>query len=214
MTQGAARAAVQLEVFSDFLCPWCHLAAHRLKALEAELPGAFTLTWRAFLLRPHPQEGRELLEFVRYTQGWLRPAAEPDAPRFRVWETSEGPPTHSIPAHVAAKAAQALGDDAGRAMHERLLRAYFEENRDISREPVLRELWRDVGLGEDAFSAGFGQALARRVVDDHNEAVELGITGVPALRVAGSDAVVMGAQPLEVYRRWVTKLCAQAELGA
>jgi predicted DsbA family dithiol-disulfide isomerase len=213
VTEGA-QSAVKLEVFSDFLCPWCHLAAHRLKALETEFADRLTLSWRAFLLRPHPEEGRDLHKFVRYTQGWLRPAGEPDAPRFRVWETSEGPPTHSIPAHVAAKAAQALGDGAGRAMHERLLRAYFEENRDISREGVLRELWREVGLAEDSFPAGGGQALARRVVDDHNEAVELGITGVPAVRIAGSDAFVMGAQPLEVYRRWVTKLTARAEQGA
>jgi predicted DsbA family dithiol-disulfide isomerase len=207
-------SAVRLEVFSDFLCPWCHLAAHRLKLLEAEFGEAIELDWRAYLLRPYPEEGRDLHKFVRYTQGWLRPAAEPDAPRFRVWETTEGPPTHSIPAHVAAKAARAQNAEAGRAMHDRLLRAYFEENRDISREPVLRELWSEVGLADDAFAACYGQELARRVVDDHNEAVELGMTGVPAVRVAGSDAFVMGAQPLDVYRRWVTKLIARVEQGA
>ena len=206
-------ARVQLEVFSDFLCPWCHLAAHRVKLLEAEFGDAIELTWRAYLLRPYAEEGRDLEKFMRYTQGWLRPAAEPEAPRFRVWETTEGPPTHSIPAHVAAKAARAQSAEAGRALHERLLRAYFEENRDISREPVLRELWRDVGLADETFATCYDEAFARRVVDDHSEAVELGMTGVPAVRIAGSDAFVMGAQPLDVYRRWVTKLVAR-EPGA
>jgi len=200
---------LRLEVFSDYLCPWCHLAAHRLARLEAEHAGALALSWRSYLLRARPQPGRELLEFVRYTQGWLRPAAEPDAPRFRVWESSEGPPTHSIPAHVVARAARRRGDASGRAMHERLLRAYFEENRDISREPVLAELWADCGLPPGDFGATRDPQLVRETVDDHNAAVELGITGVPALRVAGSDAFVMGAQPLDVLRRWVQRLLAQ-----
>jgi predicted DsbA family dithiol-disulfide isomerase len=203
-------SAIRLEVFSDYLCPWCHLAAHRLSLVEAENVGALALTWKSYLLRPHPEEGRDLSKFVRYTQGWSRPAAEPDAPRFRVWESSEGPPTHSIPAHVVARAARRRGEAEGRAMHERLLRAYFEENRDISCEPVLRELWHSVGLPDDAFSCA-DPALVRETIDEHNEAVELGMTGVPAVRVAGSDAFVMGAQPLDVYRRWVARLRARQE---
>jgi predicted DsbA family dithiol-disulfide isomerase len=75
-------SAVQLEVFSDYLCPWCHLAAHRLKIVEAESAGSLVLTWKSYLLRPRPEEGRDLLKFVRYTQSWSRPAAEPDAPRL------------------------------------------------------------------------------------------------------------------------------------
>jgi predicted DsbA family dithiol-disulfide isomerase len=204
-------SALLLEVFSDYLCPWCHLAAHRLRIVERENAGALALRWRSYLLRPRPEEGRDLLQFVRYTQGWSRPAAEPDAPRFRVWESGEGPPTHSIPPHLVARAARRCGELPGRALHERLLRAYFEESRDISREPVLRELWQDVGLPAAAFAAAADPALLRETIDDHNQAVELGITGVPALRVAGSDAFVMGAQPLEVYRRWVARLRAQRE---
>ena len=105
---------VRLEVFSDYLCPWCHLASHRLALLERELPGALELTWRSYLLRPQPEPGRDLLKFVRYTQSWLRPAAEPDAPRFRVWESGEGrilrPP---LPAKLGA------GDNRWRLMIER-----------------------------------------------------------------------------------------------
>jgi predicted DsbA family dithiol-disulfide isomerase len=203
--------ALELEVFSDYLCPWCHLAAHRLRILETEQAGALRLRWRSYLLRPHPEPGRDLLQFVRYTQGWLRPAGEPDAPPFRVWESTQGPPSHSLPPHLVARAARRHGEAAGRAVHERLLRAYFEENRDISREDVLHELWRDAGLPDAAFAGWADPALVRETIDDHNQAVELGMTGVPAVRVAGSDAFVMGAQPLEVYRRWVARLRAQRE---
>jgi predicted DsbA family dithiol-disulfide isomerase len=145
---------------------------------------------------------------VRYTQSWLRPAAEPDAPVFRVWESTEGPPSHSVPAHLAAKAAAALGPEAFAALHGRLLRAYFEESRDISAERTLRALWADAGLPEAGFAACGDPRLLERTLAEHDEAVALGITGVPAVRVAGTDAFVLGAQPLAIYRRWLERLRA------
>jgi predicted DsbA family dithiol-disulfide isomerase len=143
---------------------------------------------------------------MRYTQSWLRPAAEPDAPVFRVWESTEGPPSHSVPAHLAAKAAAALGPEAFAALHERLLRAYFEQSRDISSAETLRALWREAGLPEAGFAACFDERLVEQTLAEHNEAVSLGITGVPAVRVVGTDAFVLGAQPLATYRRWVERL--------
>ena len=143
---------VELIVYSDYLCPWCYLAEHRLGLLQRELGDALGLEWRSFLLRPRPEPGRELEKFMRYTQSWLRPAAEPDAPVFRVWESSEGPPSHSVPAHLAAKAAAALGPDAFAALHARLLRAYFEQSRDVSATETLHALWGEAGLPEASFA--------------------------------------------------------------
>ena len=143
---------------------------------------------------------------MRYTQSWLRPAAEEDAPTYRVWESTEGPPSHSTPAHLAAKAAARLGPESFAALHARLLRAYFEESRDISRLPVLTELWADAGLPEEGLAALDDPELLRRTAEEHNEALQIGITGVPAVRVAGTDAYVVGAQPLATYRRWIERL--------
>jgi predicted DsbA family dithiol-disulfide isomerase len=197
---------VELVVYSDYLCPWCHLAAHRLAKLQAELGDALSLEWRSFLLRPRPEPARDLERFVRYTQSWLRPAAEPDAPRFRVWESTEGPPSHSLPPHLVAKAAAELGAAAFAAVHERLLRGYFEENRDVSRAETLAAIWAEAGLPPERFARSAASELVERVVAEHREATELGVTGVPAVRVAGTDAFVVGAQPLAVYRRWVERL--------
>jgi predicted DsbA family dithiol-disulfide isomerase len=166
------------------------------------------LEWRSFLLRPRPDASRDLERFMRYTQSWLRPAAEPDAPVFRVWESTEGPPTHSVPPHLVAKAAAQLGPDAFAAVHERLLRAYFEQSRDISRAETLRAIWGEAGLPDAEFARSFEPELLRRTAEEHQEASQLGVTGVPAVRVAGTDAFVLGAQPLAVYRRWVERLRA------
>ena len=144
---------------------------------------------------------------MRYTQSWMRPAAEPDAPTFRVWETTEGPPSHSVPAHLVAKAAAAIGPEAFAAIHGRLLEAYFEDNRDISAVGTLRAIWSEAGLDPERFDqAATAPELAEQTVNQHNEAIELGITGVPSVRVAGTSAFVSGAQPTETYRRWIERL--------
>jgi len=202
---------VRLVVWSDYLCPWCYNAAHRLQVIEEEFGASLELEWRSFLLRPQPRarsgdDARNLQKFVRYTQSWLRPAAESDAPAFRVWESSEGPPSHSVPAHLAAKAAARLGEGAFGAFHRSLLRAYFEESRDISDAAVLRLLWEEAGLEAAAFDAVDDPALLSDTLGQHREAQERGITGVPTVAVEGHEGFVTGAQALEVYRRWVTRL--------
>jgi predicted DsbA family dithiol-disulfide isomerase len=199
---------VELVVYSDYLCPWCYLAEHRLRSVQSEFGDGLALSWRSFLLRPRPDASRDLERFVRYTQSWLRPAAEPDAPVFRVWESTEGPPTHSVPPQLVAKAAAQLGPDAFAAVHERLLRAYFEQSRDISRAETLEAIWAEAGLPGAEFARCLAPELLQQTVAEHQEASALGVTGVPAVRVAGTDAFVVGAQPLAVYRRWVERLQA------
>ena len=196
---------VELIVWSDYLCPWCYVGAVRLRRLEEELGPPLAIEWRSFLLRPHVDPTRTLEKFRAYTASWTRPGAEPDAPAFRVWSTDEGPPSHSVPPHLVAKAAAALGPDAFRAVHERLFRAYFEENRDITNADVLGALWRDAGLPDEAFARAADRDVLRQVVDEHNDAVRREVSGVPAALMVGNDVPVMGAMPYETYRRWVVR---------
>ncbi len=195
--------------YSDYLCPWCYNASRRLHRLESEEPDV-VITWKSYLLRPRPTANRDLEKFRRYTESWKRPAADPDAGNFRVWSTDVGPPTHSVPAHLVAKAAAALGADAFRAVHDRLLVAYFEENRDISDPAALRALWIEAGLPEAGFARHEDPALLDAVLADHAEAIEMGANGVPALRQEGRDAAVTGALPYEAYLRWVQKIRSRA----
>jgi len=199
-------ARVALDVWSDYLCPWCNVAATRLRGLEAEFGAALELRWRSFLLRPMPEPGgRDLEKFRRYTESWQRAAAEEPAAEFRVWASDEGPPTHSVPAHLVAKAAATFGPKEFERMHRALLHAYFVENRDISRAPTLAALWREVGLPERELERVTDPELMELIRSEHNEAVELGIGGVPAVRLEGSDVALSGAQPTEIYRRWIRR---------
>lgn len=211
---------VRFRVWSDYLCPWCFNASVRLRRVAREYPGEVDLEWRSYLLRPHASSGRRwstgeagMERFRAYTRSWLRPAAEPDAGRFRPWEGDAGPPSHSVPPHVVAKAAARIGDDAFDRIHERLLEGYFAENRDITDAATLRELWSEAGLLPDAFPALDDDFLVRETLRQHDEAIEAGVTGVPSVQLVGNDAVVMGAQPMEVYRRWIDRTLARRGAG-
>lgn len=187
----------------------------RWRRLETEYAGRVEVQWKSFLLRPAPQsigDPAEAFErFRRYTKSWLRVGSDQDAGEFQVWQSDEGPPSHSVPPHLVSKAAARLGRGAFERIHERLMRAYFKENRDITNGEVLLELWLDVGLDGADFVATKDPELLQAVIDDHNEALGCGVTGVPAVRVADSPAATVGAHPLEEYRAWIDRTLARRE---
>jgi predicted DsbA family dithiol-disulfide isomerase len=176
-----------------------------MRIVQRELGDELELDWRSFLLRPRPEPGRSLEKFRAYTEGWQRAAAQEDAGSFRTWSSDEGPPSHSVPPHLVAKAAARLGHDAFERVHDRLLTAYFRDSRDITAPANLRSIWQDAGLPEERLADAEDPELLRRVIDEHNEAVELGARGVPAFRLDGVDAVITGAHPTELFRRWLRR---------
>ena len=198
-------ARVHLIAYSDYLCPWCFNATVRLRRLEEESAGDVEIAWRSYLLRPDPSSRRSLEEFRRYTRSWLRPAAEPDGGTFRVWEGDAGPPSHSVPPHLVAKAAGSLGAAEFHRVHDRLLHAYFAENRDVTKGETLQALWAEAGLPEAELARAGDESLLREVVEQHNEAVTIGVSGVPAVMMVGKDVPMMGAMSYDTYRKWVAR---------
>ena len=124
---------------------------------------------------------------------------------FRVWQSDEGPPTHSIPPHLVVKAAAGVGRAAFERVHAALLQAYFAQSRDISNAGTLRALWLDAGLPEHELARAADPLLLHEISEEHNQAVELGVGGVPAVQMNGTEIAITGAQPVELYRRWIRK---------
>ena len=204
-------SVVRFEAWSDYLCPWCWNASRRLEAIAGEFAGQIDIVWRSYLLRPEAKTGRDPEKFRRYTEGWRVPGAEPDAGPFRPWASDAPPPSHSVPAHRAAKAAAELGGEAFEAIHDRLMTAYFAENRDVSNFDVLRAVWNEAGLPDASFEVAHEERIERAVLADHAAAGDLGATGVPAIRRIDNDALIVGAQPIDVYRRWVERSLERGE---
>jgi predicted DsbA family dithiol-disulfide isomerase len=160
------------------------------------------VTWRSFLLRPYPED-RDPEEFTAYTTHWSRPAGMEPRARFNIpWSGSNPPPSHSLPAAVAAKVVMhhfAAGFDE---FHHRLMDAYFADNRTVSETAVLTEVAHEAGIDGDAFAARYEEdwkPMARSAFDDHNLAVNSGINGVPAV-VFADRYLVSGAVDVDHYR--------------
>jgi len=178
----------------------------RLTKIEAQYGDRVAVTWKSFLLRPHPQ-AKSLDQFRRYTESWRRPAAQADGGRFRVWSTDEAPPSHSVPPGIAVKAAGRQG--AFDRYHLALMDAYFYQNRNVTRAETIVAVAAESGLDTVAFQAALRDPeLGKEVLADHNEAVEAGITGVPTVVVDGQWQIP-GAQDLDFYRRLVDKRLAR-----
>jgi predicted DsbA family dithiol-disulfide isomerase len=170
--------------------------------------------WRSFLLRPQPRPGRSLEKFKQYTRSWLRPGAEPDSGSFREWETEHGPPSHSIPPHLLVKAAKRVSGDAARDVSQRLFQAYFADNLDITDPETMREIWRAGGLDSDRLEAVDDPGLLQEVLDEHKDALERGLTGVPAIMLVGNDVPITGAHPRDLYRRWIDRSLERARVDS
>lgn len=180
----------------------------RLRILEKEFGAQLSLSWRAFLLRPSAEQ-RPIEKFRRYTRSWQRVAEDTPAGEFRQWATEERPPTHSVPPHLVAKAAEQLGKEAFHAVHDALMKAYFFDNRDVSAEDTLKNIWASCGLPDAEFARSRDPELLETVLREHNEALAAGASGAPAFRMADQDVAVMGALPVATLQRWVSRALAK-----
>ena len=87
------------------------------------------------------------------------------------------------------------------AVHERLMRAYWSEARDIGDDHVLLDLVADVGLDRaDAADAMTADEYIGRVVASTQEANRHGINAIPAF-VLDRRLLVLGAHPHESFEQ-------------
>ncbi len=183
---------LRLDVWSDYVCPFCYLEEPVLTKMREEFGDRLAVQWRAFELRPVPvptlpPRGDYLVDI------WDR-AVYPMA-RDRGM-TLKLPPMQPR-SRLALEAAECAREH-GRfdAMHAAIFRAFFEEGRDIGQKEVLLDLGESCGLERDILERALRSGQYReRVLKDEALAGELGLSGVPAMLLRKDD------EPLEAARR-------------
>jgi predicted DsbA family dithiol-disulfide isomerase len=190
---------VRLDVFSDYLCPWCYNAAVRLDEIEREYGERVRVHWRAFPLIPDQQPGRRVTDKTR--EGRRRVAAEEPGARFVVPELDAALPASSVPAQTAAKCAERQGAEAFARFRRALFAAQFGDNLDISRRDVLWSVARQCGLDVARFEAdyGGGQAYEGVLHDCAEGAAWFGVSALPTV-IFDEKLSLVGAVPAERYR--------------
>jgi predicted DsbA family dithiol-disulfide isomerase len=199
---------VQIDIWSDVVCPWCYLGHHRFSAALDQLP-AFEpeIKWHAFELDPRaprdPHPVRAVYErkyglgtYEAMTNRLVTLGAEAGIDfRFDLAQRANTLDAHRV---IAWSADQPHGQDP---VIERLFHAYFTEGRNIADVQTLRELVADIGGDDDAVAPMLAsRAYVDDVRADEQQAQEYEITGVPAF-VLAERLMIPGAQEVDTMVR-------------
>jgi predicted DsbA family dithiol-disulfide isomerase len=175
------------------------VAAGRRRTLERELAGKVEFVRRAYLLLPGEGQRPAYDEYVvshRVRAAQMNPELE-----FAIPKVGQDYPRSSLPAQLVAAAVQEEAPDRLEALEDALFGAMFRELRDISDPAELRACARVAGAPEELVDRALRDAALRdRVFAEHQEGLDAGVQGIPALVVPGY-APVTGAIPLDVLRR-------------
>jgi predicted DsbA family dithiol-disulfide isomerase len=209
---------LDVQIWSDIVCPWCYVGKRRLEAALAEFPhrDRVEISWRAFELDPWAARVRDssVSYAGRLAEKYRMPVERAEAMIRNMTEVAAADgldfrfdhirPGNTFDAHRVLHMAAAHG--LGGAAKERLLLAYMTEGASIGEVEVLVRLAGEVGLDTAAVGemlAGDGYAAAVR--RDEEQARAFGIGGVPFF-VFDRRYAVSGAQPSEVFLRVLTRV--------
>ena len=200
---------MQVDIWSDLVCPWCYVGKRRFETALARFDNRadVQVVHRSFQLNPAAPRDRTSNRREMLMQKYrLSPAEveEMDARMTRIAAAEgldfnlEGTATgNTFDAHQLVH----LGRDRGMQdpVVERLYRAYFIEQRSLFAQESLVDLAADAGLDRDE-AAGVlrSNRYADAVAADVETARRLGATGVP-LFVVDNRYGVSGAQAPQVF---------------
>jgi predicted DsbA family dithiol-disulfide isomerase len=201
--------ALQVEVWSDVVCPWCYIGKRRLEAAVEGFEHPVEVTWRSFQLDPSaPDYGGDMATELgrKYGAGregalammaQVSAVAAEDGLEYHLDRTSH---VNTRDAHRLLHLAHALDGAALQgALKERLMRGYFTEAEVVSDPAVLERLAVEAGLPAERVREVLSSSeFAAEVETDQREAAALGATGVPFF-VIDRRYGVSGAQPVELF---------------
>jgi predicted DsbA family dithiol-disulfide isomerase len=203
---------MQVEIWSDVVCPWCYIGKRRLERALGEFEHAdeVEVTWRSFQLNPDTRPGTAV-PTLDYLEQRFGPQAQAMTARVAELGQAEGLTldfassltVNTLAAHRLLHLAAGLG--IGGAAKERLLRAHFTEGADLSDHETLTRLLVEVGPPEEASTIEArvrevldGSEYANEVQDDISLARRLGVSGVPFFAIDRAYGV-SGAQSVETF---------------
>jgi predicted DsbA family dithiol-disulfide isomerase len=201
---------MQIEVWSDVVCPWCYIGKRRLQsALEQRgLADDVEIVHRAFQLDPTASTTTEpTIDHLAAKYGVSRDEAVAMMSNVTEVAAAEGLDFHldlcmtgnTRDAHRLALWAQEQDPAIADQLLEAMYSAYFEQGRGVFTTDDLVAFASEVGLDADAAREMLsGTAYLDQVVQDQVLARTFGANGVPFFVIDRAYGV-SGAQPVEVF---------------
>jgi predicted DsbA family dithiol-disulfide isomerase len=214
---------MQIEIWSDVVCPWCFIGKRRLERALDDFAHAdeVEVVFRSFELDPGaPTEpSTSVVEHLGQKYGGGRAAGEQMQARVAEVAAGEGLTFRNGEAlwgstHDAHRLLHLALDEGGaplqRRLKEGLLASYFERAESPTDHAVLARVATDAGLDPqrvaDVLASGEYDAAVRA---DQQQAAAFGATGVPFF-VVDRKYGVSGAQPVEVFAQVLEQAWADA----
>jgi predicted DsbA family dithiol-disulfide isomerase len=160
MLEGATKLvpAMQVEVWSDVVCPWCYIGKRRLESALEQFPhrDQVEVVWRSFQLDPSVPEGETHPTLPALAAKYGTSVEQMRANMTHVEQTAagegldyhlaDGVSGNTLLAHELLHLAAEHG--LRNQLKERLLHAYFEEGRSVFDVDSLVPFAVEVGLDE------------------------------------------------------------------
>ena len=186
----------KLEVFTDYVCPWCYLGDSRIKKIKKRFKIDIQLIH--FPLHPEtPSEGKTLLELFGSTQDDIDQKNE----RMKVLMINEGlsynDRTHTYNSRLAQEiGAWAQSIDNKTSIHDNFFEAYFVQGLNVGLESVILDVVSKSGLDpKEAKKVIKNRLFMKNIDEDWKKSRNYGVTGVPTYVYQKQSMV--GAQPFE-----------------
>jgi predicted DsbA family dithiol-disulfide isomerase len=215
---------VEVEIWSDVVCPWCYIGKRRFEAALAgfEHRDEVQVTLRSFELDPSAPRSLEVDGVTHIAEKYGVSVEQARAMEQNVVERAaeEGLELHpdiarrgnTFDAHRLLHLAAEYGLQW--ELKERLMRAYFSEGVPIGEPEALEPLATEVGLPADEVRDVLdSERYAADVRDDERTAAGFGISGVPFF-VVDRSVGVSGAQPPEVLGELLRRGWSAAQQGS
>ena len=212
------RPRVEVEIWSDVVCPWCYIGKRRFEAALAQVADEIDVdvTFKPFQLDPTASPGKAGPVIDAYTKKFgsreraqqiidhVTEVAAESGLEFRLDRALRA---NTLLAHCLLWLAQTKGRQT--EMNERLLKAYFMDGLDIGDPDVLADCAADVGLDRDEVHAFFDtDAGSAEVRAEIQAAAELEITAVPTF-VFDRKWMVPGAQDPDTFATVLRRVVAK-----
>lgn len=201
---------LNIDLISDFVCPWCYIGkvrlANAIQTLRTDQPALdIRINWLPYFLNPNtPKAGEPYRAFLEAKFGGAREvdalhaqvaeAGAPDGVRFAFERIAVRPNTMAAHRLTYRLQAQGARPERIRALTDALFEAYFELGKNIGDPEVLADIAAACGENRDATLAWLetdaDAAAVRRMA---SKVQQQGISGVPFF-IINRKIAVSGAQ--------------------
>ncbi|HLR52212.1 MAG TPA: DsbA family oxidoreductase [Candidatus Avamphibacillus sp.] len=207
---------MKIEVWSDFVCPFCYIGKRRLEqAIEHfDHKDKIVINYKSYELNPDAEKSLNESIHEILAKKYNMPIEQAKKMNDNVASQAKEvgleynfdimKHANTFDAHRVAKVAAKEGKE--NEMVERLLKAYFTEGKQISDHETLIMLAKEVGLDPGIVQSVLeSRKYSAYVRDDEEQAAQIGVQGVPFF-VFNEKYAVSGAHPPEVFKEVLEKV--------